>query len=233
MWRLVVLLALLVGCGTAPYTPLPVPPALHGVDVADLQSKTVALVDHELGGAVGAYCSGVWVGKNTILTAAHCVADLKVGEKADFVVRSDVYAPGSLDESASIQTRLASLAKVDQEHDLALLWVAYPPAHMTAKVTMEPALPGQRVFTMGAPLGEMWSYSSGEVAAVRYVDSHGHKILFVQATAPISGGNSGGGLFNVYGELVGVCHATWKSGQNMNLWVHYQYVDALVRGFDG
>ncbi len=79
------------------------------------------------------------------------------------------------------------------------------------------------------PLGNWFCYSSGDVAAVRYVKSHGYSILFVQTTAPISGGNSGGGLFSDSGELMGIAHATYTNGQNMNLFIHYQFVADLLR----
>ncbi len=216
-----------VGCVSAPG---PQPPGVPvAVNVRALEGKTVALVVPH-GDSVRAYCSGVWVSKNVILTANHCVSDSEVGEVVEYSVHDDVYAPGQYEESSKVTARNAVLGASDPEHDLALLVVAYPPSHESAVVAMEPVEPGQRVSTMGSPLGAMWSYSSGEVAAVRYLVSHGHKIMFIQSTAPISPGNSGGGLWNERGELVGICHATYTRGQNMNLWIHYRYIDSLLRG---
>ncbi len=217
------------GCSVVPEPYVPFASAAPTANVADLVSKTVALVDVENVGSIRPYCSGVWVSDTTILTANHCVADMKYGELNNYVVQSDVYAPGELAERDQILARNAVLYAVDKEHDLALLSALTPPKHGIARLTVEPVRAGQRVTAMGAPLGEMWSYSSGDVAAVRYLTSHGYKILFIQATTPISGGNSGGGLFNEMGELVGVCHATFTNGQNMNLWVHWQYAADLLK----
>ncbi len=225
---LAVLLLMALGC-TSSGTSAPISALAPTVNVADLQSKTVALVDKDSEG-VHAYCSGVWVAKYTILTARHCVADVKRGELVDYVVRGDVYPGASARESDSVVVRHSQLFSVDEDHDLALLAAVSPPSHAVADVTLDAARAGQRVFTMGHPLGQMWSYSSGEVASIRYVTSHGHEILFVQATSPISGGNSGGGLFNDFGELVGVCHATFTRGQNMNLWIHHSHVSAFLKG---
>ncbi len=217
----------LIGCVSSPGPqPLFMPTS---VNVKALESKTVALVIPE-GDSVRAYCSGVWVNRNTILTANHCVRESQIGEVIEYSAHDDVYAPGHYEESSHVVPRNSVLSATDVEHDLALLVVAYPPSHESAVVAMSPVEAGQRVFTMGAPLGALWSYSSGEVAAVRYVFSHGYNILFIQSTAPISGGNSGGGLWNEHGELVGICHATYSKGQNMNLWIHYKYVDAMLKG---
>jgi len=60
---------------------------------------------------------------------------------------------------------------------------------------------GQRVFAIGNPLGLERSVSEG------IVSTHNRLIqgrLFIQATAQISPGNSGGPLFNMRGEVVGV-----------------------------
>ncbi len=220
---------LFFACSTVPGPIFPMAIAAPTEPVADLVSKTVALVDPESGGRVRPFCSGVWVSGNTIITANHCVDDTAIGELVNYVTNGDVYAPGELADRETITPRNSVLYAVDKAHDLALLSALTPPGHAVARITMEPTRAGQRVTSMGAPLGEMWSYSSGDVAAVRYLTSHGYKILFIQATTPISGGNSGGGLFNDMGELVGICHATFTNGQNMNLWVHWQYAADLMK----
>ncbi len=229
MKYLLALVLFIAGCSSvAPPASVTYAPAPQFVTPGELFSKTVALVDQQ-DETVDAYCSGVWVSNVAIMTALHCMGESKIGDRIGYVVKSDVYQPGDLHEQPA-RARLAKLYAVDEAHDLALLADASPPDHTFARISMEPVEQGQRVFAMGAPLGMMFSYSSGDVAALRYVTSHGHEILFIQTTAPISGGSSGGGLYNVYGELVGICHATFTKGQNMNLFIHYQYVDALVRG---
>ncbi len=226
---LVLFLALLVS-GVMGCTSIVDPPVRFAVtaptpDVAGLISKTVALV-----GDGGAYCSGVWVSDTTIVTANHCVAESAIGEPVEYVVRDDVYANGELEASDTISARASTLYARDADHDLVLLHAPQAPAHLNAPVSTGAVRAGQRVSAMGMPLGEWFSYSSGDVAALRYLNSHGHVILFVQATTPISGGSSGGGLFDEFGELVGITHATFTNGQNMNLFIHYQYVhDLLVK----
>lgn len=199
----------------------------------DLADRTVALVEpNEMDGSVQAYCSGTWVRDGVIATALHCVRE---GGPLTYVVKSDVFPQGHMDQQRTDGHRAIVLA-TDEEHDLALLGTIGPiPYHKTANVTSEQLYQGELVQTMGAPLGMMFSYSHGDIAAVRYAPAVGHRpedtMLFVQTTAPISPGNSGGALFNGAGELVGVAHASFSGrAQGINLFIHYQYVDALVRG---
>ncbi len=199
----------------------------HIADAADLVSKTVALTRVDRDGSVGAYCSGVWVGHTSILTANHCVADLELNERLAYVVKDDALTNEGR-ERLDIQPRGAMLTARDEGHDLALLYAPLPPDHGTASVSSAPVRPGMPVQAMGMPLGLWYSYSSGDVAAIRELDSHGNTMTFIQTTAPISGGSSGGGLFDAMGQLVGICHGTFVRGQNVNLFIHWQYIGALV-----
>lgn len=61
--------------------------------------------------------------------------------------------------------------------------------------------PGQRVFAIGSPLGLERTVSEG-IVSIRNRLIQGQ--LFIQGTAQISPGNSGGPLFNLQGEVIGV-----------------------------
>ncbi len=208
----------------------PAPAAPTREDQAvDLQSKTVALVIRNDEGHVRPYCSGVWASPTTILTAAHCVADDKIGDTLDYVTHGDVFAPGELHERTEVASHGATLYAVDEDHDLALLRANLDaPAHATAHVSLRTVRAGDFAQSMGHSLGLWWSYSSGDVAAVRAKEI-GLDIVWIQATTPISPGNSGGGLFDARGDLIGLCSRGYNRGQNLNLFVHAQYLDALLR----
>lgn len=215
---LVLGLALLVGtcaaCGTAPP---PKPEPTLGQQVRQLEQQTVALVKP---GASGPYCTGVWVAYDAFLTANHCVRRLDLGDTVTYAVRADVPA----DEPEGV--RVGRLVLRDAEHDLAVVRDAGAPAHGVAKIS-EPSV-GQNVHTMGHPLGLWWSYSRGEVAAIRLRDFSGTEMWWVQATAPISPGNSGGGLFDSEGNLIGIVAGVLTGGENLNLFVHPKYAKALL-----
>jgi serine protease Do len=208
------LVVALVGCTTL----RPTKPQTFNPAVADLQSKTVAIIVADEDG-VSARCSGVWVDANRFVTAHHCIGD---DDLIAYVGRDDVLKRQG-------QTRLALrfgyVSADDPEHDVALVTVNEVSSHGTA-VLAKNVYAGLVVRTMGHPFGLLWSFSAGHIAAVRTGDD-GES--WVQSTAPISPGNSGGGLFNEAGELVGVCVSTGRPpAQNLNRFADVRYVRALM-----
>ena len=71
---------------------------------------------------------------------------------------------------------------------------------------------GQVVYTIGSPQGYDFSFSNGLISGLRNYD--GNKWL--QFTAPISSGNSGGPLLNKEGQAIGVISWQAAKGQNLN-----------------
>lgn len=179
---------------------------------ASLSSETVALIRPSPDGP-RAYCSGVWVKPDVFVTAAHCVEDEEV---VAYLVPDDHF-----DDDMPV-IRFGAVGKVDEEHDVALVHVKAPPPHAVAQIAAPAA--GQEVRTMGHPLGLWWSYSTGTVSAVRAL----YGMRYVQSTAPISPGNSGGGLFDNSGNLLGVCVFYMPRGENLNFYVHSDYVRELI-----
>lgn len=72
---------------------------------------------------------------------------------------------------------------------------------------------GESVLAIGNPLGELGgTVTDGIVSALdREVSVEGKKMNLLQTNAAINPGNSGGGLFNLYGELVGIVNAKYSS----------------------
>ena len=52
----------------------------------------------------------------------------------------------------------------------------------------------------------------------------------IQFTAPISQGSSGGAILNMNGEVIGISTAGFDAGQNLNLAVSYEYINAFLMG---
>ncbi len=79
---------------------------------------------------------------------------------------------------------------------------------------------GQEVVAVGNPLGEFGgSVTNGIVSGLsRDVTIDGSEMNLIQTNAAVNPGNSGGGLFNLYGELIGVVNAkssTTSSGTSV------------------
>jgi S1-C subfamily serine protease len=83
---------------------------------------------------------------------------------------------------------------------------------------------GEKIFALGSPLGIQNSVTEGIISNKNIIDN---KLSFIQFTAPISEGNSGGALVNVYGELIGINVAYYIKGQNMNLAIPLKDYNAL------
>ncbi|MGH7135165.1 MAG: S1C family serine protease, partial [Pirellulales bacterium] len=106
---------------------------------------------------------------------------------------------------------------------------------------------GEAVLTFGAPLGFGATVSDGIVSAIRsgsdvseilngksdndvYSNSLGYDLdaTWLQVTAPISPGNSGGPLVNMRGEVLGLNTWSLRSGQNLNFAISAQHIKTLL-----
>ena len=74
---------------------------------------------------------------------------------------------------------------------------------------------GDQVVAIGNPLGELTnSLTVGYVSAKeRMVTTEVGAMSMIQTDAAISPGNSGGGLFNAKGELIGIVNAKYSSSE--------------------
>ena len=72
---------------------------------------------------------------------------------------------------------------------------------------------GERVVAIGTPHGLELTVSDGIVSSVRKQEG---VIRALQITAPISEGSSGGPVFNMKGEVVGIAAARFHDAENLN-----------------
>ncbi len=73
---------------------------------------------------------------------------------------------------------------------------------------------GEEVVAIGNPLSLESTVSNGIVSGIRTVEELGG--MFLQTTAPISPGSSGGPLFNMAGEVIGINTLYLEGGENLN-----------------
>ena len=103
----------------------------------------------------------------------------------------------------------AEIVGADTRNDIAIIKIeatGLVPASLgdSAMLTV-----GEDVIAIGNPLGELrGTATSGIISAVkRTVEVEGNTMELVQTDAAISPGNSGGGLFNSSGKLIGIVNA--------------------------
>jgi S1-C subfamily serine protease len=106
--------------------------------------------------------------------------------------------------------RIFWVASEDEPADLALLCTIVFSTNSLTRLPLAESTPrvGSAVYAIGSPRGFANSLSSGIVSSFRDT--------WLQTTAPISPGSSGGPLLNPDGEVVGVTTATRRDAQNLN-----------------
>ena len=108
-------------------------------------------------------------------------------------------------------TYAAVVVGTDAASDIAVLWVdteglALKAAELGCSADL---IVGEPVFAIGNPLGSLGgTVSNGIISATaRNININGSKMTLLQTNAAVNPGNSGGGLFNMAGELIGVVNA--------------------------
>jgi S1-C subfamily serine protease len=130
--------------------------------------------------------------------------------------------------------------------DLALVQVGGADQTPALSLTDKSPAKGETVYVFGTPQGLAGSVAQGIVSAVRggkevseaLLPIAGHDVskalhfdldaTWIQTTAPISAGNSGGPLVNRDGLVVGVNTWCWKGGQNLNFAIEASHLRRLV-----
>ncbi len=118
----------------------------------------------------------------------------------------------------------------DKAKDIAILQLDQSPGVKPLELDGDSVLKrSQTVVAIGSPAGLMNTISIGNISAFYQKDGKD----WIQFTAPISSGSSGGALFNDQGKIIGVTTATYASAQNINMAVKAETVINLYRKWDG
>ncbi|MBU5435279.1 S1C family serine protease [Pseudoflavonifractor sp. MSJ-37] len=137
-----------------------------------------------------------------------------------FVISSDGYIVTNyhvIKDATSIKVAFhngqsydAKLVGGEAENDIAVLKIEATGLHALTLGDSDSLVVGEPVYTIGNPLGELtWSLTDGLVSAKdrSVTTSEGQTINMIQTNAAINSGNSGGPLFNAYGEVIGITSA--------------------------
>jgi S1-C subfamily serine protease len=147
------------------------------------------------------------------------------------VIKSAARAEVRLDDG-----RVAHVLEVvaeKEQSDLALVMARVLSSNISKpigklRITEEPELAiGARVYAIGTPKGLEASLSEGIVSGKREITAG---ISWLQTTAPISPGSSGGPLLDTSGKVVGVVTANRLGGQNLNFAIPAAQVRAFLKG---
>lgn len=102
----------------------------------------------------------------------------------------------------------------DKFHDLAALKIHSKTFQTLTLGNSDQVQVGEEVVAIGNPLGLDLTVSNGIVSGIRTDEKEEGKLL--QITAPISHGSSGGPMFNMVGEVVGINAMFLEGGESLN-----------------
>lgn len=111
----------------------------------------------------------------------------------------------------------AALVGYDVSNDIAVLKVETQNLSPVVLGDSDNMNVGDPVVAIGNPLGELtFSLTSGAVSALdrSVTTSNGITMNLMQTDCAINSGNSGGPLFNLYGEVIGITNAKYSSGSS-------------------
>lgn len=121
-----------------------------------------------------------------------------------------------IDGASKITVRLrngdtynATLVGKDAKTDIAVIKIDASDLTTAVYGDSSKLVVGETAIAIGNPLGELGgTVTSGIISALdRSITIDGETMTLLQTNAAINPGNSGGGLFNAYGELVGIVNA--------------------------
>jgi len=160
----------------------------------------------DCGGQLVQFGSGVVVAPASVVTNKHVVDK---GAVVNVKTRRRVWR--------------AKITHLHPDHDLCQLLVEgldAPPIPLGISSTVAV---GERVYAIGSPLGLDLTMSDGLISGLRVLNGEN----VIQISAPISGGSSGGGLFDIEGKLIGITTLIMKQGQNLNFALSAKLVPML------
>ena len=99
-----------------------------------------------------------------------------------------------------------------RRYDLVTIQTTFTSTPAVLLADSDTAAAGQDVVVLGSPQGLEGTVSTGIIGGLRTIAG----VRYLQITAPISPGSSGGPVFNSQGRVIAISTATSAKGQNLN-----------------
>ncbi|MYK19566.1 trypsin-like serine protease [Candidatus Poribacteria bacterium] len=176
-------------------------------------ASTVALNTLDANGKSVGYGSGFFVHPGHIATNYHVIKQA-----------SKMYFKSVGDETTYW---VEDIAATDPTHDLALLRVSSLNTPVLSLADSDSVQIGEDIYAVGNPRGWEGTVSDGIVSSIRGEGDN----KWIQITAPISPGNSGGAVLNSKGEVIGIATSGYQAdyAQNLHFAVPSNYLKALLQ----
>jgi serine protease Do len=147
--------------------------------------------------AVGSQGSAVAISPKELVTACHVVLRDRTVTLINgaTTMKADVVGADAATDRCLLRVQDGELVPVPGVRDYSALTI------------------GEAVYTIGSPRGLANTLGAGLLSGLRTAEN---KVEYIQTTAPLSAGSSGGGLFDDRGNLIGVTSFTLADSQSLN-----------------
>jgi S1-C subfamily serine protease len=113
----------------------------------------------------------------------------------------------------------------DEDRDIAVLKIEASGLPQAELGDSDKVITGDRILTIGCPQGLERTMSDGLVSSIRTFDEQ----KYIQISAPIDHGSSGGALIDKTGKVIGITCATIAFAQNLNFAVPINDVKNIMK----
>jgi len=203
-----------------------------GLQSVDIQISSIGKEFNELKASVSSDFSGI------VEDAIKSVVTIKtnVGQGTGFIIADEGYIATNYHvvegaSSAGVytyegKTHSVSLIGYDSTMDVALLKINadYPRLKLADS---DDIIQAEKVIAIGNPYGLSFSVSEGIVSAIHREGPNGLNI-YIQTTAELNSGNSGGPLINKNGKVIGMNNFKLGNSEGLGFALESNYVKSVV-----
>lgn len=158
--------------------------------------------------------SGVFIRDNLILTAGHIVDGIS---DANILT---IDGKGYKAKSWYLET----------EADIGFIEVDTNDVEST--LSFDDAKLGETVWVFGNPLGVFPVLAKGIVSAIGAPDNYKKTKNMIIVDAAVNGGNSGGPIFDRWGNILGLCSWHYPGQEGMNYFVRSEVIELALQKYD-
>ena len=173
-------------------------------DVSSIVSPSVVAITTEV-----MTSSNTWFGGQYVESGAGSGV---IMSEDGYIITNNHVVSGASNVTVTLQdgsTHPATVVGADSQSDIAVVKIDATGLTPAVMGDSDKLAVGETVLAVGNPLGELsGTVTNGIVSALnREVTVNNQKMTLIQTNASISPGNSGGGLFNAEGDLIGIVNA--------------------------
>lgn len=134
-------------------------------------------------------------------------------------------------ENQTPEPYFANVLALDSNNDLALITVINNVNHEYVSISENNIFLGQKTHVIGHPASLEYTYHQGFVSGERFKPFENKIQHYLQISSPIFNGNSGGGVFDNSGNLLGICSVFLRDAPQISYFVHVNEIRKFVKPY--